>query len=295
VGAPKCGTTALFQYLSTHPNVFLPVFKEPHHFATDFPESRKFVRSPEKYLELFKNAKPQQTAIGEASVLYLYSKTAIKNIHEFDPGARLIAMVRNPVDMIYSYFMVNRFHFDEDQEDFEAAWRLQGARRAGESVPASCIDPSLLMYGDIARMGEQIQRMLEIFPREQVKIIVFDDFIADTRRVYLDVLEFLGVPDDGKESFPRVNENKVHRFPSAARLLFRPSGWAAPFVNLMKRSVGARRQQVAAVVARAIMKPAPRVPLREEFRRELYDYFREDVALLSRILDRDLSRWVSGS
>jgi hypothetical protein len=63
----------------------------------------------------------------------------------------------------------------------------------------------------------------------------------------------------------------------------------------MKRSVGARRQQVAAVVARAIMKPAPRVPLREEFRRELYGYFREDVALLSRILDRDLSRWVSGS
>lgn len=293
VGAPKCGTTALFDYLSSHPNVFLPAFKEPHHFATDFPESRKFIRSREKYLEMFRRARPEHTAIGEASVLYLYSKVAIEGIHEFNPEARLIAMVRNPLDMVYSYYSVNRFHFDEDKDDFEEAWRLQDARRKGDCVPPSCIDPSVLMYGEITRMGAQIERMLGTFPRSQVKIVVFDDFVKDTRGSYLDVLKFLDLPDDGKTFFPRVNENKIHRFPVMAKFLFRPPDWAAPVVNAMKRGVGAQRQRIAAMVVDTIMKSAPRESLRPEFRRELADYFRDDVSLLSRLTGHDLSHWVS--
>src|SRR5438093_1590857 len=102
VGAPRCGTTALYTYLRQHPDLFLPENKEPHFFGSDLYHPG-FVRNLDEYLSLFLEAGNKKRA-GEASVWYLYSRNAAAEIMAFCPSARIIAMLRNPVDMMYSNY-----------------------------------------------------------------------------------------------------------------------------------------------------------------------------------------------
>ena len=97
VGAPKCGTTAMTTYLRDHPQIFMPLQKEPHYFAEDYPIFRE-VWTEKQYLHLFRSADSSHLAVGEASVWYLYSDHALPRIKAFAPDARIIVQVRNPVD-----------------------------------------------------------------------------------------------------------------------------------------------------------------------------------------------------
>ena len=223
VGAPKCGTTALSEYLRGHPRVFVSQPKEPHYFSSDF----DYYYAPgqwrlEHYLRLFDDAGEEHLAVGEASVWYLYSREAAAGIRAFDADARLIVMVRNPVDMVPSLHSQMSYMLDETEPDAEAAWRLQESRREGVGVPESCRVPEFLQYGDAAKLGEQTRRLLEVVPREQVKIIVFDDLKRDAGAVYAEALAFLDVPDDGRREFAPVNQNKTHRARWLATLTQRP-------------------------------------------------------------------------
>ena len=101
VGAPRCGTTALSEYLRGHPNVFFSQPKEIGFFATDFPGSRVITRF-EDYMALFNDVQPDHLRVGEGSVWYMYSREAARNIHEYNPKAKLIVMLRNPVDLVHS-------------------------------------------------------------------------------------------------------------------------------------------------------------------------------------------------
>jgi hypothetical protein len=101
VGAPKCGTTALYEYLQPHPRIFLSRIKEPHYFARDL-GSYPRIKTAQEYAGIFAESTSEHLALGEASVYYLRSAVAIPLIREFNPAARLIAMFRNPVDMVYS-------------------------------------------------------------------------------------------------------------------------------------------------------------------------------------------------
>src|SRR5882672_1680365 len=100
VGAPRCGTTAMYTYLGQHPEIFMSARKEPHFFGTDL-SSPALVRDEQQYLSLFAKAQNEKRA-GEASVFYLYSQRAAREIHAFCPSARIIIMLRNPVEMMYS-------------------------------------------------------------------------------------------------------------------------------------------------------------------------------------------------
>jgi hypothetical protein len=123
VGAPKCGTTALYEYLRLHPNIFMPQYKEPHSFATDL-GAYPLIKSPDAYAELFRDACGRHLRVGEASVYYLRSSTAIANIHDFDPEAKIIALFRNPVDLVHALHAQLLYVGEEVVPDFEAAWRL---------------------------------------------------------------------------------------------------------------------------------------------------------------------------
>jgi hypothetical protein len=208
VGAPKCGTTALSYYLSTHPQIFFSKPKEPHFFATDLP-GQQGVKSLKKYLNLFKYANNNTKRIGEGSVCYLYSKTALKNIKEFCPEAKIIVMLRNPVEVVQSLHQQLLHALYEDEPDFEKAWNLQHKRANGKSIPKLCRQPELLQYGNVAKFGEQIQRLYAIFDKEQVLIIQFEDFCNDTAKVYQKVLHFLELDVDGRIVFERVNDSQV--------------------------------------------------------------------------------------
>jgi hypothetical protein len=289
VGAGRSGTTALWRYLREHPRVFMPRVKEPRFFADDMPGLMNRVAALEDYLALFKDATDEHVAVGEASPQYLYSKTAIRKIRDFAPDARLVVMLRNPVDMAHSAHAECLYWFVEDEPDFERAWRLQARRRRGERVPAACTQVTVLLWEDMCRLGEQVGRLLDVFPREQVKLVLFEDFVADARRAYEDVLAFLRVPSDGRTDFPRVRSTRRHRLAPLGRLLVNPPRGLAPV----------RRFALAAPVLRGLWESVTRLNtveyererLRPGFRSELVEAFREDVERLSRLLGRDLAHW----
>lgn len=291
VGAPKCGTTALHRYLSPHPNIFLSRLKEPHYFAKDL-GTYPAVKTLEQYQALFADRRPEHTCVGEASVYYLRSTVAVQNIRDYNPDARLVAMLRNPVEMVYSLHSQLLYWGEESEPDFETAWRLQPRRREGHDLPPRSREPSLVQYGAIGRLGSQVERMLAIFPREQVHLIVYDDFAASPQASYDAVLRFLDVPHDGRNRFPRVNDNKRARLGWLGHLIRKPPPGLRRTYRRFKRTIGAGAFDAVKreIVTRNTVKER-RSPLSPEFRAELVEEFRGEVALLSRLLDRDLSHW----
>lgn len=291
VGAPKCGTTALSAYLAAHPNVYFSNPKEPHYFAADLPFFRRAFADEKRYYDLFRDAGPEHKAIGEASVWYLYSRDAIPAIRDALPESRIVVMLRRPVDMVYSLHGQWLYTQNEDQEDFEAAWRLQAARSEGKSLPRHLRQPpQMLQYGDIGKYSGYIERLFSLFPRQQVRVILFDDLTSDPKSVYDSVLSFLQLPDDGRRKFPRVNVSKVSRFP---RLTLWSRNAPASLSRILNANRAVRNLKYSAIrlIDKFNEKPQKRPPLPERFRQELNDYFLSDVQRLESIIERDLSHW----
>ena len=285
-GVPKGGTTALHTYLGGHPNVFVTEPKEPMFWASDFPTLHK-VHSLEEYLDLFAEAGEQHLAVGEASACYLYSDSALPAIREFCPDAKIIAMLRNPIDQAYSFHSQMALTGNEDVDDFEKAWRLQEARAEGRSIPRWCRNPSLLQYKAVASYGDQVDKLLRLFPREQVRVILFEDFSRRTGDVYAQTLGFLGVDDDGRRQFAPVHVGRTHLWPALGRFLHHTPRFMQWTCRALKPMLGLQRTNLSKVVA--VRKK--RRPLAPEFRAELTDVFRDDVAKLAELIQRDLSAW----
>jgi hypothetical protein len=291
VGAPKCGTTALYEYLHPHPRIFLSRIKEPHYFARDLGEYPR-IKTAEEYAGIFADSTSEHLAVGEASVYYLRSTVAIPLIREFNPAARLIAMFRNPVDMVYSLHSQLLYVSEETVEDFETAWRLQERRSRGLDLPPRIRSPLLVQYRQVGQFGTQMQRLLESFPREQVKVILFEDFSASPQRVYDEVLEFLSVPHDGRTEFPRINENKRAKVAWLRHFYRKPPPVLREAIRSLKQAVGSGR--ISAVKKKMVdlnTVRERREPLSPAFRAELVETFREEISLLSRLIGRDLSHW----
>jgi hypothetical protein len=292
VGAPKCGTTALYAYLREHPNIFMPQVKEPHFFAKDLGTYPR-IKTLDEYSGLFAHSTDRHRRVGEASVYYLRSTVAIANIREFNPEARIIAMLRNPIEMIHAMHSQLLYVAEENVPDFEQAWRLQERRRQGLDLPPKSRGAFLLQYAELGRLGTQTERLLSIFPRDQVQLILFDDFAASAQRVYDGLIEFLDIPHDQRRQFPRINDNKRSKLTWLGNFASKPPPALRSAVRRLKRTVGGER---VTAVRRKILDlntvKERRPPLSPEFREELVATFRDEVALLSRLLGRDLSHWV---
>jgi hypothetical protein len=237
---------------------------------------------------------------GEGSVSYLYSPEAIERIRHFNPEARFIVMVRNPMSMLPSYHLKMRFLLQEDKEDFAMAWRLQEARARGESLPAHCLDPRTLMYGEVARYGAHVERLFAIAGRERTHVIVFDDFVADQPATYRRALEFLGVDFDGRTVFKRRYESRIYRYRWLQELFFLPVARGTRIetgrraVRKDKQAGPKKRSWIKRLADWNTVSASPR-PLTAEMRTAVADSLRADNALLSRLLQRDLSFWLTGA
>jgi hypothetical protein len=292
VGAPKCGTTALYEYLRPHPNIFMPTLKEPHFFASDL-GSYPPIRTLQEYTKIFAGSSARHLRIGEASVYYLRSSVAIANIRDFNPDARIIAMFRNPVEMVHSLHSQLLYVSEESEPDFERAWRLQERRRQGFDLPPASRGAFLLQYAEVGQFGTQTQRLLSIFPRAQVKLILFDDFAASPQQVYDELIEFLDIPHDKRTGFPRINENKRARITWLKDFARKPPPALHQAFRTLKQALGA--EGISAVKRRIVQLNTVkerRHPLSPAFRAELVDAFRDEVALLSQLVNRDLSHWI---
>lgn len=289
VGAPKSGTTALDSYLADHPLIHMARPKEPHYFATDLPRYRD-VSTESDYIRLF-DASGDERIGGDASVFYLYSKEAIPLIKRFDSGAKLILMLRNPVDIVHSFHSQLLFGGDEEIRSFAEAWNAIPARKSGERVPRHCRAKELLFYDEIALLGSQLQRVLAEFPREQVHLIFYEDFAADTGHEYRKVLEFLEIPDDGRTDFPRVNANRRHRI-GFMPLIKRTATWLRAPVGMMKHALAIEEIGLIDRLEAWDRVYEEREPLGGGLKQSILSAYESDIDLLARITNRELSHWI---
>ncbi len=201
VGHPKCGTTALYEMLRRHPQVFMPDVKEPWYFSTDLyenapPRPQGIAATLEEYMELFAPAGAEQVA-GEASPHYLWSQTAAGEIAKVQPDAKIIAILREPASFLRSLHLQFLEVYYETETDLRRALELETERRAGRSLPSYTYWPQLLLYSEHLRYVEQLRRFHEVFPPEQVLVLIYDDFRNDNERTVRSVQRFLGVEDSG--------------------------------------------------------------------------------------------------
>ncbi|WP_181705513.1 sulfotransferase family protein [Chthonobacter rhizosphaerae] len=295
IGAPKTGTSALAHYLAAHENVFFCVPKEPFYWCSDFPRLKHemSLRDLDDYLALFRKADPaRHTVVAEGSTRYLRSTVAVANILAFNPAAKFIAMLRNPVDLAPAYHMEQRYSLHEDIVSFEDAWRAQEARARGDRIPKACREPAFLQYGEVASLGAQVARLRRLAPADQVRIIVFDDFKSDPGRVYRETLAFLGLPDDGRTRFETVNSAHGHRYEWLAKAVLTPPAILERPVLRLRRHLWENRYPPVEWIKKRLNQRKDREPISPGLKAEMMAYFRADVELLSNELGRDLTHWV---
>ena len=285
VGAPKSGTSAMFRYLRAHPDVFMPDFKEPHFFGRDL----TFRRHPrvsllEDYLALFAPAEHERLR-GEASVWYLYSRTAPGEIKAFCPAAKIIIMLRNPIDMMHSLHSHLLYRGVETIADFAAALDAESRRRLGLDVPAGADFDAELRYRQLACYAPYVQRYLEVFPRDQVHLILYDDFRSQPAASYRRTLRFLGVDDGFRPAFQVVNANKRSRI----RIL------GAPPYGLLRLAKRVLPPEVRRGLKRSVRRintvRAPRPDMDPALRRRLQAAVTPEVEDLERLIAVDLPQW----
>jgi hypothetical protein len=298
VGAPRCGTTALSRYLDSNPQVCFSRPKEPHYFSLPADQGEDDDLETAYLARYFPHHRADHRAVGEGSVSYLYAPRAVERILDMNPEAKFVAILRNPLEMLPSYHLRMRFILSEDEPDFGTAWKLQGARARGERIPRQCIDPRVLCYHAIASFGAQVDRLYRTARRDRCLVLVFDDLARDPGGIYRQVLAFIGVEDDGRTSFPKKLSSRIYRsrwvqqalFASAARS-GRASGTRAPRRATRDKTSG--RLSLLSRIARWNRVDARPAPLTPALRDELAEAFADDVATLSRLLDRDLRHWLT--
>ena len=286
-GAPRCGTTALYSYLRQHPDVFLPDYKEPHFFNTDM-NSGGAIRDDAEYLALFASAR-NQARIGEASVYYLSSQAAPERIKSFCPTAKIVVMLRNPVDAVDALHAHQVAAWLEDVWDLEQALALEEERKRGLHIPAWMNDPHKLFYRQTVNFAAQLRIYSKVFGWENLHVIIYDDFKRDTAAAFRQTCTFLGVTPDIQLEFPVVWSNPSFRSQALARFVRRPPG----LLRRLGRMIisGRTRAKVVNALNTWNSVRAPRQPMPVDLRNRLTAEFAPQVKELSNLLGRDLSAW----
>ena len=280
VGAPKCGTTAWYTYLQEHPDIFFPDIKEPHFFAPDLPKMQ-WTSSLERYEELFDRAGSSPVR-GEASVMYLYSDRAAEEIARYNPDARILIFLRDQVDFLSSLHNHYFFTFSENVESFEEAWRLSG-QRAPETIPEQT-DPKLLDYRAIGRFHEQVRRYFDRFPARQIRVIPFDAWTVDPRGTYTQILEFLGLPDNGRTEFEQINEARSYKVKWIGKLIRHPPWILQLGMRVVRKLSGRNVLGLAERASKLVASRGNQSTVSPELREEISDYFKEDNRRLAMLL-----------
>jgi hypothetical protein len=292
VGAPKCGTTAMYQWLRAHPEVFVPV-KEIHYFGQDLDHRRPPV-SAERYAALYEPVTSAHRAVGDVGVWYLMSGSAAEEIHTYNPDARIIIMLRRPTEMLYSLHSQLLYSGEEDLADFGQALAAEPDRLKGERIPESthrgleAPPTECLLYSKVAAFSEQVARYQERFDR--VHIVLHEDIKADAVETYRGVLDFLGVDSTFQPDFSVVNPNtrtKNHLVRKVIQGL-----WFGPLRHVVPagiRGVGRRGlERLQAMNTESVQRP----PLDAAIEANLQDHFKKDIEQLSTLINRPLNSWM---
>lgn len=296
IGVPKAGTTSLYNYLRQHPQIYMPPepYKEPNFFAFEG-EKLNFRRPGDNqpwlhqytitdlkaYQGLFQGVK-DEVAIGEASVLYLYLSKAPAAIKHYIPNAKLIAILRHPVERAFSHFIHSRRNGREWLTDFSQALQAEEKRIAQNYAPT-------WYYQQIGFYHRQLKRYFDIFDSSQIKVCLYEDWKSNPIRFIQDIFRFLEVNDtfipDMSVKYlvwDKVPKNKT---------LFNFFTQENTIKTALRAIIPARlRKPIAAKVYWSNITPTPK--LTPEIRKQWTPVFREDIKQLQELLQRDLSKWL---
>ncbi len=300
VGHPKSGTTAMYEMLRSHPQIFMPDVKEPWYFATELqtrmpPRPQGTPGTLEEYLRLFDGARDGQLA-GEASPHYLWSHTAAAEIATLRPDAKIIAILREPASFLRSLHLQFLEVYYEVEPDLRRALELEADRREGRNVPPYTYWPQLLLYSDHVRYSEQLRRFHEAFGREQVLVLIYEEFRADNEGTIRRVQRFLGVEETEAVTVVEANPSVQPRSQLLNEAFQAVGVGRGPISHALKESIkaitpaGPRRRAFYAL-RRSVVFGSPR-PQDDELMAELRERYRGEVEAAGEYLERDLiSLW----
>lgn len=284
VGAAKSGTTALYEILKEHSEVFLPNFKEPHYFANDL-EKYKAHDNPTEYFSMYNGN--EDKIWGDASIFNMYSDVAIANIMKHNSNAKIIIMLRKQLATIPSIHSQLLFTQDETENNIENAWDLTERRRTGIKIPKSCKCPKILDYKRIFKYSYQIDRIKSLVSEENLHIILHDDFVNNPDNELRKIEKFLYIKEN--QLVNKIsNENEVNIIPFISRVLRHPPS----SIKKIKRLLIGRRGKT---IYKKILSLNSIVKKREQttisMKNKILDEYISDIEKLELIINRDLTMW----
>lgn len=290
VGAARSGTTALCRMLQQHPQVYLPVVKEPcfYCFVRNKPDYKKgkfafAVTDPVKYQRLFDKA-GKKPVTGEASTPYLYlHETTIANIKAYHANSdelKIVIILRHPVERAFSNYM----------------WRVRDGRESLSFEEALAAEPHRMQegysfdyfYAHRSLYFDAVKDYFENFSK--VNVILYDDFVADSTKTMTELCEFLEIDHRfGFEKVFEVNAAYSARWPWLSRLITTESPLK---FKILYRLAPGFRDRLRKVVMSFTRTKVKEVQITPETRKRLSTYFRSDIEKLAELLQRDLSHWL---
>lgn len=290
VGAAKSGTSSLDRYLSQHPDIYIPPKKEAHFFSiADFPSQFEgpgdegmnlyTVRNPSEYEQLFDGVR-NETSIGESSVFYLYYPGTAKRIQRAIPNAKVIVILRNPVDRAFSAYT----HLIRDGREtlsFEQSLAQEEKRKSMHFEP-------MWLYRELGLYSTQVKRYLDVFGREQVHVVIFEEFLKNPEEHLKGVLNFLGVKADIEiDTSTEYNESGQPKLRWMYDFISKPNG----LKEIIKPLFPPAMREKLGIRAKSMM--LTKMQMETATRAKLTNYFAGDIARLEEILERSLSVWTN--
>ncbi len=294
IGAPKAGSTAVHAVLATHPSIFMSDPKEPKYFLCgdrppprqhgpgDAHSRKEWIWRREDYDKLFVDA-PEGTLRGESTPFYLWDTAAHLRLAAAAPHARLMAVVRDPVDRAYSNWTHLRSDGYEPEPDFVRATELEGERIRAGWAP-------FWRYIELGRYGEQLEHLQRVVPRDQIHLIRYRDLVDRPDATLAAIADFLDVDPSG---FGEVRgQNVTNWVPDSVlndllRHAVRLGAWAGQFPppqvwRTLERPLRATLHRTK----------VPRPELTVAQRRAVQRHFVDDVELLCDLTGIDFSDWL---
>lgn len=296
IGAPKAGSTALYDTLSQHPQIYMSPVKEPLFFACEGEPPllagplvtllrRRAIWQPAQYLALFEGVK-EERAIGEASVIYLRSPQAAARIQHNIPCAKLVAVLRHPAERAHSHFWFSVKIGAEPARSFEEALE-QEARGERDGWFSG------LHHRENGFYHRQLAAYYALFPREQIKVYLYEEWQTNPRALLRDLFQFLEVEAEFAPILRRTNVTSVPRSRRLQAWAQRPQRFEARLNRVVPRTFHA--PIMTAVQAANHRFNQGQVPsLNSLTRTRLVQEYREDILKLQDLIERDLSHWLTG-
>lgn len=283
VGAQKAGTTTLYEVLKQHPDIYLPDVKEPHFF------DEHFQKGVDWYKKTFFNQVKDETAIGEITPAYLYMNEAPQRILEtLGPEVKLIFIFRNPADRAYSHFLMSKFNGYEKASFDE----VMGKDNIGNKT-LNTTENRRFSYKERGYYGRQLSKYMEVFPKKNMHFVLFEDLVSKNKQsAYGAILRFLGVKDSELNFNIRSNTAKRVRNSFLQKILLNNPLLSSIAKKLLPNASTRKsiRTKVKHHNQKAYRNDSHKLSpeLRELI---IKDCYKEDVLLLEKLIEKDLSHW----